>query len=142
MICFRWNSRDYRNPNILRSYLQKCSETKYEIWTWGLARSCLKWLFLLLKCRQKLVVEKIPRWPLWTSETLESKALIPNVMKQDYRKIKNIDECLEFSLFEGATSFTLHKWTILGWYKWQDLLSIYRSLRDHNIIKADITIIM
>ena len=42
---------------------------------------------------------------------------------------------LQFRLFEGETSFTLHKWTILGWFKWKNLLSIYRSLRSHNIIQ-------
>ena len=37
---------------------------------------------------------KIPRLPVWSSETLEFKAPIPNVMKQTQEKIEKIDQCL------------------------------------------------
>ena len=69
-------------------------------------------------------------------------ALIPNVMKPAHKKIEMIDECLRNKPLQGGNILYITKWTILGWYKWQDLLSIYRSLRGHNIIRADITIIM
>ena len=36
----------------------------------------------------------MPRSPIWSSETLESKALIPNVMKPAKKYIEKIDECL------------------------------------------------
>jgi len=83
----------------------------------------------LLKHHRKKFIAKMPRWPVWSSETLESKALIPNVMKPAQEKIEKIDQFLRIQPLRGATSFTLHKWTILGWFKWQNFLSIYRSLR-------------
>jgi len=64
------------------------------------------------------------------------------LIKPAHKNIEMIDQCLRNKPLQGATSFILHKWTILRWHKWQDLLSIYRVLRGHNIIRADITIIM
>jgi len=143
MTCFSWNSGACKNPNFLRSYLCKYSEKSFEIWMHDLESVFLKWVFFLAsETSQKKVIAKIPRWPVWSSETLESRTLIPNVMKLAHKRQERNINTLEFSLFEGAASFTLHKWKILIWYKWQDLLSIYRSLRGHNTIRVDITIIM
>jgi len=136
-----WN---LKKPYFLRSYLRKYGTTRSENRTRGSTRFLFKWvLFLSSETLQTKVIVKMPRWPVWSSETLESKALIPNVKKTAHEKIEKIDQRLRNKpLRGGPTSFTLHKWTILIWYKWQDLFSIYRSLRDHNIISADITIIM
>jgi len=62
---------------------------------------------------------------------------------QTTKKIgEEIDKRFQNKPLWGRNSFTLHNWTILGWYKWQDLLSIYMSLRGFNIIRAYITIIL
>ena len=56
----------------------------------------------LLKRHRKNVIAKIPRWPVWSSETLESKALIPNVMKPAQEKIKKIDQRLRIQPLRGG----------------------------------------
>ena len=61
-----------------------------------------KGFFALLKHRRKKVIAKMPRWPIWSSETLESKALIPNVMKPTHKKIEKVDERLRNKPLEGG----------------------------------------
>ena len=53
-------------------------------------------LFSLLNLRRKKIIAKIPRGPVLSSETLESKALIQNVMKptpkieqKRYQRLRN-----------------------------------------------------
>ena len=43
-----------------------------------------------------------PRRPVWSSETLESKALIPNVMKPAQEKIEKIDQRLRILPLRGG----------------------------------------
>jgi len=74
----------------------------------------------------------MPRWPVWSSETIESKALISNVIQPTHKIEEKIDQWLQNQPLQGEDSFTLHNWTIIAWYKWQNLLSIYRSLRGHK----------
>ena len=56
----------------------------------------------LLKRHRKKVIARMPRWPVWSSETLESKALIPNVRKPAHKKIENIDQCLRNKPLRGG----------------------------------------
>jgi len=63
-------------------------------------------------------------------------------MQLDHKTEEKIDQWIENYPLRRGTSFTSHKWKIIRWYKWQDILGIYRSLRGHNIFKAYITIIM
>ena len=131
--CFECNSGACKKANFLRSYLRKYRAKSSEIRTQCSAPILLKWVFFCdfwNVTKKKKVIAKMPWWLVWSSETLESKALIPNVMKPAQEKI---DQRLIIQPFRGETSFTLHKWTILGWFKWQNLLSIYRSMRSHNI---------
>ena len=51
----------------------------------------------------------MPELPIWSSETLESKALIPNAMKLAQENIEKIDQRLRIQPLRGGTSFTLHK---------------------------------
>ena len=90
------------------------------------------WIFV-----EKNIIVKIPRWHVWSSETLESKALIPNIMKPAPKIEKKRDQRLRNSHFEGETSNTLHKWTILRWYEWPKPASIYRSPWGPNIVLAN-----
>jgi len=53
----------------------------------------------LLKRHRKKVIAKMPRCPVWSSETLESKALIPNVMKSAQEKI---DQRLRIQPLQGG----------------------------------------
>ena len=86
--CLECNSGVCKKTNFFRSYLWKYSMKSSEIQIRGSAWFLLKWAFLrLLKFNKNKVIEKIPRWPIWSSETLESKALIPNVMKPAQEKI-------------------------------------------------------
>ena len=48
----------------------------------------------LLKRHRKNVISKMPWSPVWSSKTLESKALIPNVMELAQEKIEKIDQRL------------------------------------------------
>ena len=57
--------------------------------------------YLLKHCRKK-VIAKIPHWPISSSETLESKALIPNVMKPAQEKIEKIDQRLRIQPLRGG----------------------------------------
>ena len=54
-------------------------------------------------------------------------------MKPTHRTIEIIYQRLKKYPLQGGNLFSLHKWTILGWYKWQNLPSTYRSLRGHII---------
>jgi len=85
--CLECNSGVCKNTNFLRSYLCKYSAKSSKSRTWVEGRCLLKWVFfrLLKRCRKNVIV-KIPRWPVWSSETLESKALIRNVMKPAQEK--------------------------------------------------------
>ena len=47
----------------------------------------------------------MPRCPVWSSETLESKSLIPNVMKPAHKKIEKIDERLRNKPLRGGNLF-------------------------------------
>ena len=42
------------------------------------------------------------RWSVWSSETLESKALIPNVRKPMHKKIEKIDQRLRIQSLRGG----------------------------------------
>ena len=59
--------------------------------------------FQLLNLRIKTFIATIPRFHICSSETLESKALIPNVMKLAHKIEENIDHNLEIIPFEGET---------------------------------------
>ena len=50
---------------------------------------------------------KIPCYPVWSSETLESKALIPNVMKLAHKKIEKIDQCLRIQHLRGGSLLSI-----------------------------------
>ena len=56
----------------------------------------------LLKLRRENITAKMSRWPIWSSETLESKALIPNVMKPAQEKIEKIDQRLRIQPLRGG----------------------------------------
>ena len=43
----------------------------------------------------------MPSRPIWSNETLESKAPIPNVMKPAQEKIENIDQRLRIQPLRG-----------------------------------------
>ena len=101
--CFECNSGVCKNTNFLRSYLRKYRAKSSEIRTQASAKFLLKWIFLrLLKRYRKNVIAKIPRLPVWSSETLESKALIPNVMKPAQEKIEKIDQRLIIQPLRGG----------------------------------------
>ena len=44
----------------------------------------------------------MPRRPFWNSETLESKALLPNVMKPAQEKMEKIDQRLRIQPLQGG----------------------------------------
>ena len=44
----------------------------------------------------------MPRWPIWSNETLESKPLIPNVMKPAHKKIEKIDHRVQNQPLQGG----------------------------------------
>ena len=72
--CLECNSGVCKKTNFLRSYLRKYRAKSSKIWTQGSAWFLLKWVFLwLLKHHRKKGIAKMPRWPVWSSETLESK---------------------------------------------------------------------
>ncbi len=50
----------------------------------------------------KRFLAKIPWWPLWSSETLESKALIPNVMQRDHKIEEELDQRLQNKPLQGG----------------------------------------
>jgi len=101
--CLECNSGVCKKTNFLRSYLRKYSAKISEIRTRDLARCILKWVFFrLLKLHRKKVIAKMPRWLVWSSETLESKALIPNVMKPAQEKIEKIDQRLRIQPLRGG----------------------------------------
>ena len=58
--------------------------------------------FRVLKRCRKNVIARMPRGPVWSSETLESKALIPNVMKPAQEKIEKIDQNLRIQPLRGG----------------------------------------
>jgi len=71
---------DYISENLVRQDLKFRCEIHRDFFSNG-------FFFNLLKCHIKKVIVKIPRCSVWSSETLESKALIPNVMKLAHKKI-------------------------------------------------------
>ena len=101
--CLECNSGVCKKTNFLRSYIRKYSAKISKIKTRDLARCLLKWVFFqLLKRHRKNFIAKMPRWPVWSSETLESKALIPNVMKPAQEKIEKIDQRLRIQPLRGG----------------------------------------
>ena len=45
--CLGCNSRVCKNPNFLRSYIRKYSETSCEVWAWASPKLRLKWVLIL-----------------------------------------------------------------------------------------------
>jgi len=89
------SSLDHISTNIVQKGLKFETKVQCDFLSNG-------FLFSLLKhCRKKVIV-KIPRWPIWSSETLESKALIPNVMKPAHKKIEKIDQRLRIQSLRGG----------------------------------------
>jgi len=97
------NSGVCKKTNFLRSYLCKYSTKSSEIRTRDSARCLLRWFFLIFwNIAENKVIAKMPRWPVWSSETLESKALIPNVMKPAQEKIEKINPRLRIQPLWGG----------------------------------------
>ena len=69
--------------------------------------------FNLLNLRIKKVIAKIQICLVCSSETLESKALIPNVMKLAHKIEEKRDQSHRNQHLQGGTSFTLNKLKIL-----------------------------
>ena len=91
----RPTSSDHNSENIAQKVLKFVSKVQRDVFSNG-------FFCQLLKHHRKKVIAKIPRWPVWSSETLESKALIPNVMKPAQEKIENIDQCLRIQPLWGG----------------------------------------
>ena len=69
---FRLNWGACKRPNFHRSYLWKYCELRSEIFTQCSSRFQLHMVkFQLLNLRRKQFIAKIPRWPVWSSETLK-----------------------------------------------------------------------
>jgi len=83
----RPTSSDHISVNIVQKALKFGSKVQRDFFPNG-------FFLQLLKRRRKNVIVKMSRWPIWSSETLESKALIPNVMKAAQEKIEKIDQRL------------------------------------------------
>ena len=91
----RPTSSDHISENIPRNALKFGPKVQRQFFSTG-------FFLRLLKCRRKIVIVKMPRWPVWSSETLESKALIPNVMKPAHRKIEKRDPRLRIQPLRGG----------------------------------------
>ena len=55
-----------------------------------------------MKPRRKNVITNIPIWLIWRSESLESQALIPNVMKQTHKIEEKRDQWLRNQPLQGG----------------------------------------
>jgi len=86
---------DHMSANIMRKALKFGPKVQRDFISNG-------FFLRLLKRHRKKVIVKIPRWPVWSSETLESKALIPNVMKPAQEKIGKIDQRLRIQPLRGG----------------------------------------
>ena len=91
----RPTSSDHISANVAPKDLKFISELQRDVFSNG-------FFFRLLKHRRKKFIAKMPRWPIWSSETLESKALIPNVMKPAQEKIEKIDQRLRIQSLRGG----------------------------------------
>ena len=91
----RPTSLDHISSNIVRKALKFRPQVQRDFFSNG-------FFLQLLKRRRKNVIAKIPRWPVWSSETLESKALIPNVMKPAQERIEKIDQRLRIQPLRGG----------------------------------------
>ena len=91
----RPTSSDHISENIVRKALQFGPTVQRDFFSNG-------FFFRLWKRHRKKVIAKISRWPIWSSETLESKALIPNVMKPAQEKIEKKDQHLRIQPLRGG----------------------------------------
>ena len=108
--CLECNLGVCKKTNFLRSYLHKYHVKSFGIQTQGSARFFSNGCFLrLLKRHRKKVIAKMPRWPVWSSETLESKALIPNAMKPAQEKVEKIDQRLIIQPLQGGNLLYITK---------------------------------
>jgi len=88
-------SSDNISANIARKDLKFGSEIQRDFISNG-------FFLKLLKRRRTKVIAKIPRWPVWSSKTLEFKALITNVMKPAQEKIEKLDQWLRIQPLRGG----------------------------------------
>ena len=68
------NSTDHISENFTNQPLKFCDDVPQDF-------RFVPYIFYLLKLRKKKVIVKIPQLPVCNNDTLESKDLIPNVMK-------------------------------------------------------------
>ena len=128
-------STDHISENIANQALKFCDNVPQDF---GFAPSN----FQLLKLRKQKVIMKIPWWLVWSNETLESKALIPNVVKPTPKIEERRYQRLRNKPLQRGNLQYITWMNNLGWYKWQNILSIYRSPWGHNVILAYLTIII
>ena len=91
----RPNSSDHISANIARKDLKFGTKVQHDFFANG-------FFLRLLKRHRKKVIVKMPQWPIWSSETLESKAPIPNVMKPAQEKIEKLDQRLRIQPLRGG----------------------------------------
>ena len=72
-------SSDHISANIVWKPLKFGSKVQHDFFSIG-------FFLQLLKRHRTKVIAKMSWWPVWCSETLESKALIPNVMEPTQKK--------------------------------------------------------
>ena len=83
----RPTSLDHISTNILRKYLSFGAEVQNDCGING--------FFLAYETLQKKIMAQMPRWSVWSSKTLESKALIPNFMKPTHKIEEKIYQHLQ-----------------------------------------------
>ena len=84
-----------KNPNLFAPHLQIYSEPTSEIFTGHSSGFYLNVVKIsTLNLRTKKFIEKMQRCHVFKSETLESKALIPNFMQPTHKIEENIDQRL------------------------------------------------
>ena len=91
----RPTSSDHNSTKIARKSLKFGPKVQCDVFSNG-------FFLRLLKHHRKNVIVKMPRWPVWSSKTLESKALIPNVMKLAQEKIEKIDQHHRIQPLQGG----------------------------------------
>ena len=94
-VCKRPTSSDHISANVMQKALKFGRKVQHDFFSNG-------FFLRLLKRHRKKFIAKIPRWPVWSSETLESKALIPNVMKPTQEKKEKIDKHLRIQPLRGG----------------------------------------
>ena len=104
--CLKCNSRVYKKTSFLRSYLrniaQKALNFRPEV-QWDFVSNGFYFFFTSeTSQKKKKIIAKMPWWPIWSNETLESKALISIVMKLVQKKIEKIDERLRNKPLQGG----------------------------------------